>query len=263
MQEPQYLHHAERRLLARMAEAGVPCLSLMNMPPLPYLKRIPAIDADAAAEAYADAQVWERFDPQKMTLCSPDAQAARPPGAPPNILRVGLATNFKSAAFATPDENDMLKRLADDIDRVRLDGSDVPVKLRVHDSPFVPLAKWPMLLTGNYRCIAVGAPVSMRDAVHADLELSRDIYSCVASIVRRLGAQADDLVPFDKYASAAEHLVNPSSAARAVVAGTPLIERVDKLIQIVGRQHGITHPAIDRTVALVDASIDRNRLQVA
>jgi hypothetical protein len=30
---------------------------------------------------------------------------------------------------------------------------EIPVKLKVHDSLFVPLAKWPMLMTGNYRCI--------------------------------------------------------------------------------------------------------------
>jgi hypothetical protein len=263
MQEPQYLHHTLRSLMIRLAAAEVPCLSLMNMPPLPYLKRIPAIEAHAVEAAYANAQVWERFDPQKMTLCSPDPQASRPAGEPPNVLRVGLPTNFKAAAFATPDENDILKGLADDIDRVRIDGRDVPVKLRVHESPFVPLAKWPMLLTGNYRCITAGAPISMREAVQADFELSREIYSCVESIVRRLGAQADDLVPFEKYAVATEQLVQPSSAARAVAAGAPLIERVDKLIQLVGRQQAITHPAIDRTVALVDAKIAGNRQQAA
>jgi membrane carboxypeptidase/penicillin-binding protein PbpC len=47
MQEPQYLHHTIRLLLTRIAAARVPCLSLMNMPPLPYLKRIAAIDAEA------------------------------------------------------------------------------------------------------------------------------------------------------------------------------------------------------------------------
>ncbi len=263
MQEPQYLHPSLRGLLTRLAEAGVPCLSLMNMPPLPYLKRIPAIDAEAIKTAYADAQVWDRFDPQKMTLCSPDAQAVRPANEPANVLRVGLPTNFKAAAFAAPEDNDMLTRLADDIGRVRLDGRDVPVKLRVHESLFVPLAKWPMLLTGNYRCITAGAPISIREAVHADIELSRDIYSCVETIVRRLGAEPNDLVPFDKYAAAAERLVNPSSAARAIAASAPLIERVDKLVQIIGRQHRIAHPAIDRTVALVDAKLAKNRLRVA
>ena len=35
------------------------------------------------------------------------------------------------------------------IDAVTLDGQDGPVKLKVFDSMFVPLAKWSMLLTGN------------------------------------------------------------------------------------------------------------------
>ena len=41
MQEPQYNVHSIRTLLIRIAEAQLPCLSIMNMPPLPYLKRHP------------------------------------------------------------------------------------------------------------------------------------------------------------------------------------------------------------------------------
>lgn len=263
MQEPQYLDHTIRLLLKRIAAARRPCLSLMNMPPLPYLMRIAAIDPFAIEPAYANARVWDGFDPHDMTLCSPDPQASRPPGEPANVLLIGLPTNFKVAAYAAPRNNAILATLADDIDRVRIDGLDVPVKLRVHQSLFTPLAKWPMLLTGNYRCITAGAPVSIREAVHADLEASRHVYACVESIVRRLGAQADDLVTFDKYAAAAEHLGQPSSAARAIAGGAPIIERVDKLVQIVGRRCGIMNPAIDRTVALVDAKIARNGVRVA
>jgi hypothetical protein len=150
MQEPQYLHHTIRTLLARIAAARIPCLSLMNMPPLPYLKRIPAIDAGAAEAAFAEAGVWDRFDPQTVTLCSPDPQAARPADEAPNVLQVNLATNFKAAGFASPAHNAVLNTLAREIDAARLDGLDVPVKLRVHESLFVPFAKWAMLLTGNY-----------------------------------------------------------------------------------------------------------------
>ncbi len=259
MQEPQYLNHTIRVLLTRVAAAEIPCLSLMNMPPLPYLKRIPAIDADAVDVAYAKAAVWGRFDPQLVTLCSPDPQAARPVDEPANVLNVNLATNFKAAAFAAPHHNAVLTTLADDIDGARVNGRDVPVKLRVYDLLFVPFAKWAMLLTGNYRCITAGAPISIRDAVHGDLGLSRDIYAAVEQIVQQIGGQCDDLVPFDKYAAAAERLINPSSAARAIAAGAPLAERVDKLVQLVGRQYGISHPAIDRTVALVDSNIALNR----
>lgn len=263
MQEPQYLHHTVRLLLARIAAARIPCLSLMNMPPLPYLKRISTIDANTAEAAFSKYGVWERFDPQLMTLCSPDPQATRPADEPVNVLQVNLATNFKTAAFASPVHNVMLNALAQDIDAVRIDGLEVPVKLRVYDSLFVPFAKWPMLLTGNYRCVTPGAPISIRDAVHRDIGLSQSIYETASSIVLRIGGQRDDLVPFDKYATAAERLVNPSSVARAIVAGAPMVERVDKLVQAIGRQHGITHPAIDMAVSLINAKISRNRLCAA
>ena len=47
-QEPQYLHYAVRLLINRIGDARVPCLSLVNMPRLPYLKRIPGLDMVAA-----------------------------------------------------------------------------------------------------------------------------------------------------------------------------------------------------------------------
>ncbi len=263
MQEPQYLDRTIRMLLTRIAAARIPCLSLMNLPPLPYLKLIPAIDAAAAEAAYSRASVWDRFDPHLMTLCSPDPQAARPASEPANVLQVNLPTNFKAAGFESPVHNATLTNLADSIDAARFEGHDVPVKLRVHDSLFVPFAKWPMLLTGNYRCVTAGAPISIRDAVHADIELSRDIYAAVQTIVLRIGAQLPDLVPFEKYAAAAERLINPSSAARAIVAGAPMVERVDKLVQLIGRQFGIAHPAIDHAVTVINAKLARNRLCAA
>ena len=264
MQEPQYCAHTIRTLLIRIAAAGKPCLSIMNMPPLPFLKRLPGLDTAPLADAYADARVWERFMPGLMSLCSPDPQAFRPEGEGKNVLQVGLPTNFKATGFANPEHTALLRELEADIDAVRLDGKEVPVKLRVHDSLFVPLAKWSMLLTGNYRCIVPGGGVrSIRDAVHDDLERSRSIYEHVDRIARTLGAEADAQVPFEKYAKAAESLLKPSSAARAVMAGAPLIERVDRLVQLVGRQHGLEHPEIDETVAAVDAALRQNRVSVA
>src|ERR1019366_2565531 len=43
MQEPQYRSPGVRELLDAVAKAKVPCMSIMNMPPLPYLKRIPGL----------------------------------------------------------------------------------------------------------------------------------------------------------------------------------------------------------------------------
>lgn len=263
MQEPQYGHHTIRPLMAKLADARIPCLSLMNMPPAPYLRRFATIDTAALDDAFSNIRVWDRFDPRAMTLCSPDPQAVRPADEPANVLQVNLATNFKTAEFDRPEHNAVLHDLAADIERVRLAGMDVPVKLRVSPSLFVPLAKWPMLMTGNYRCVTPGLPVAIRDAVLGDLALSREVYACVQEIVVRIGAERDDLVTFDKYAAAAEQLVRPSSVARALAEGSAAVERVDRLIQAVGRQAGITHPVIDRIVTLVDAGLSVNRARAA
>jgi hypothetical protein len=256
MQEPQYTNHTIRVLMVKIATAKLPCLSIMNMPPLPYLKRIPALADMDLEEAYTNAQVWERFEPGLVSLCSPDPQAFRPPEEAANVLHVGLATNFKAAAFADDAHNRVLRELEADIDAVKLDGQDVPVKLKVFDSPFVPLAKWSMLLTGNYRCITLQAPQSIKDAVHGDLKLSQSIYEHVDAVARRLGADAKDQVPFEKYAKAAESLLKPSSAARAVAAGAPFIERVDLLVKLISHQLGAPNAEIDRTVQTVDQKLN-------
>jgi len=256
MQEPQYTNHTIRVLLIRIAEAKLPCLSIMNMPPLPYLKRIPALAGMELEEAYTNAQVWDRFEPGLMSLCSPDPQAFRPPEEAANILHVGLPTNFKAAAFEGEAHNSLLRELEKDIAAVTLDGKDVPVKLKVFDSLFVPLAKWSMLLTGNYRCITPGEPRSIRDAVHGDLKQSESIYNHVDAIARRLGADPADQVPFEKYAKAAESLLKPSSAARAVARGAPFIERVDLLVKLISHQLGMPNTEIDQTVEIVDRKLD-------
>jgi hypothetical protein len=256
MQEPQYANHSVRVLMVKIAAAKLPCLSIMNMPPLPYLKRIPALAGMDLEEAYTNAQVWERFTPGLVSLCSPDPQAFRPPEEAANVLHVGLPTNFKASIFEDEAHNRLLRELEADIDAVRLDGHDVPVKLKVFDSLFVPLAKWSMLLTGNYRCITPHEPQSIRDAVHGDLKLSQSIYDHVDTIARQLGADPQDQVPFAKYAKAAESLLKPSSAARAVASGAPFIERVDLLVKLISHQLGASSAEIDRTVDIVDQKLN-------
>ena len=262
MQEPQYRLPGVRELLERTAAARVPCLSIMNMPPPPYLARIPGVDPALCAESYTDASPWSGFDPAKLTLCSPDPQAFRPPEEDGNVLQVRLATNFKAARFEGDADTAMLRELADDIEAARLDGYfDLPVKLKVHDSVFVPLAKWAMLLAGNYRCLLDDGVRTIHDAVHSDLEASGELYQWVADLCVGMGASPADMVPFDKYAAAAKSLKSPSSAARALLAGAPHVERVDRLVQSVAAQQGRQHPEIDRIVARVDAWLVRNRLK--
>lgn len=161
----------------------------------------------------------------------------------------------------------MLRRIEADIQAVRWDAGDgeleLPVKVRVHDSVFVPLAKWAMLLTGNYRCVTPDGPQAIREAVHADLDASRAVYDWVRQVCVALGAAEDDLVPFEKYANAAKGLIKPSSAARALYAGAPFIERVDRLVQTLAASKGMRNETLDRTVQLVDAQLERNRESAA
>jgi hypothetical protein len=242
-------------------------MSIMNMPPLPYLKRIPGLNTDALKSAYTDPNVWDSFDPGHLTLCSPDPQAIRPPDEKVNVLQVTLPTNFKVARFDSDEHTAILRRLQDDIEAVRFDTGEgkieLPVKLKVHDSIFVPLAKWAMLLTGNYRCVTREGAVTIKEAVHSDLEASRSVYNFVRDLCIALGAAPDDLVPFEKYAAAAQGLTRPSSAARALFAGAPNIERADRLVQAIAAQKGRRNAVIDATVALIDDRLAANRKAAA
>jgi hypothetical protein len=263
MQEPQYRSPGVRELLDAAAKARVPCMSIMNMPPLPYLKRIPGLPTDPLKPCYTDASVWDNFQPGLLTLCSPDPQAIRPPEEKINVLQVTLPTNFKVARFDSGEATAMLRRMQADIEAARYDPGDgaieLPVKLKVHDSIFVPLAKWAMLLTGNYRCVTKDAAIDIKDAVHRDIEASGAVYNWVCGLCEKLGASPNDLVPFEKYASAARDLVRPSSAARALFAGASNIERTDRLVQAIAAQYGMRNSIVDATVALVDARVTANR----
>jgi hypothetical protein len=267
MQEPQYRSPGVRELLDAVAKSRVPCMSIMNMPPLPYLKRIPGLNTDAIKAAYTDASVWDNFDPGTLTLCSPDPQAIRPPGEKINVLQVTLPTNFKVARFDSEKSTAMLRQMEKDVDAARYNPGDgaveLPVKLRVHESIFVPLAKWAMLLTGNYRCVTKDGAVDIKDAVHSDIQTSRAVYNWVCGVCEKLGASPNDLVPFEKYAAAANDLVRPSSAARALNNGVPNIERTDRLVQLIAAQYGMRNPIVDQTVAQVDARLATNRKAAA
>ena len=268
MQEPQYRSPGVRELLDAVAKSKVPCMSIMNMPPLPYVKRIPGLNYEALKPAYTDPSVWDNFDTSRLTLCSPDPQAIRPPDEKVNVLMVTLPTNFKVAKFDDEKGNAILRQLEQEIDAVRFDPGDgskieLPVKLRVHDSIFVPLAKWSMLLAGNYRCITKDGMRTAQEAVHSNIEEARSVYNFVFDLCVKLGANPADLVPFEKYAAAAQSLVRPASAARALQNGAPYIERADKLVQLIARQKGLSHPAIDAIVTLVDQRLEANRKKAA
>jgi hypothetical protein len=263
MQEAQYGEPSVRELMGRIARSRKPCLAIMNMPPLPYLKRIPALAGLDMRPCYADPSVWDGFQPGLVSLASPDPQAFRPQGEPKNVLQVGLPTNFKAARFEDEAHTALLRQLAADIEQARFAGKrelELPVKLKVHESLFVPMAKWPMLIAGNYRCIRPQDMIPIREAVHGNLDRSREVYDWVAHLCLELGAEAADLVPFDKYAKAAEGLAKPSSAARALFAGATHIERVDSLVHCIAQRLGAHSVLLREIVGLVDERLEKNRM---
>jgi hypothetical protein len=103
----------------------------------------------------------------------------------------------------------------------------------------------------------------IKDAVHSDIEATRAVYNWVFKLCTDLGAAPSDLVPFEKYAQAAQSLLTPSSAARALANGVPNIERVDLLVQSIAAQRGQKLAALDETVALVESWLARNRAKQA
>ncbi|HJO04216.1 MAG TPA: hypothetical protein QGG47_09585, partial [Acidobacteriota bacterium] len=226
-------------------------------------ERIPDLQMEPLIRCYTDASVWDGFEAGLVTLASPDPQAFRPPEEPKNVLQVGLPTNFKSAAFEAGEHTAMLRDIEADIIASRFDPGDgaieLPVKLRVHESIFVPLAKWPMLMAGNYRCVRRDDMISIRDAVHGDPERSRQTYDWTRQLCARLGAADADMVPFEKYARAAEGLGKPSSAARALFGGAKHIERVDCLVREIALQQGLQSDTVDEIVMLVDRRLEANR----
>ncbi len=261
MQEPHFAAPDVAALMGRIAEAGIPCLSIMNLPPPCFLARIGSF-REVLAGVYSSPAVWSAMDPERFTLASPDAQAVRRDPARPGQLTVTLPSNFKAAPFARAEDQALLERLAGDMSRLKWahEGELVrpPVMLRATGSVFAPLAKWPMLVAGNCRCLVPGGIRSIDEAVNSDREETQAIYEHVAALARRLGAGESDLVDFDSYARAAEQLSFPSSLARGLAAGARQVERIDRLVLNLMRREGIETGAVEAISAAIDRRLEAN-----
>lgn len=257
--EPQCATSQPSALLSRIAQKRLPVVSLMNCLPPPYLRRLKALQVDTLIPAYSAWPVWSQFDPSTFTAASPDAQAFRPNGSLCG-LHVGLWSNFKVAPFHHCAHQVLVQQLASDMQQVRVEGQRVPVDLVAHSSLTVPLAKWPMLMTGNYRCtLPNGDSISIAKAVWQNIEMSRQIYEWVLGLALACGAVHADLVPFRVYATVAKSLNKPSSVARALQSQQAQVERVDKLVQLAAASLGKFNPEIDRIVELIDFRLAQSK----
>ena len=194
MQEPQY--RVARR--ARAAGCGRQVQGALHVDHEHAAAALPAAHPGPRLR-HAEARLHRRQRcgtasiPTRMTLCSPDPQAIRPPEEKVNVLQVTLPTNFKVARFKDDKLTGILRQLEKDIEAARFDTPEgkieLPVKLKVHDSVFVPLAKWAMLLAGNYRCVTKDGMRTAQEAVHSDLDTSTLGLQLRARPVRQAGRQ--------------------------------------------------------------------------
>ena len=99
--------------------------------------------------------------------------------------------------------------------------------------------------------------------MRGNVTTSREVYDWVAKLCHRLGAESEDLVPFEKYAKAPEGLTKPSSAARALFGGAHHIERVDSLVRRIAHQLELHSDTLHEIVTLVDERLGQNRLVAA
>lgn len=262
MQEPQFAAPEMIDLLGRIGAARIPCLAIMNLAPPPFLSRL-GIAGDALAGVYTSMAPWQALDPALLTLASADAQAMRMEPAAPGELTVTLASNFKAAPFADADAQRLLEQLARDMSHLKTSGEHserrLPVALLANASVSVPLVKWPMLITGNCRCIMPDGIRSIAAAVHDDLTASRAIYQAVQQLTLKLGVRSADVVPFDSYERAATALALPSSLARALHAGIHQVERIDRLVLNLLRKFADDVALIGPIVAQIDHKLTANR----
>ena len=137
---------------------------------------------------------------------------------------------------------------------------ELPVKLRVHDSIFVPLAKWSMLLAGNYRCVTKDGMRTAQEAVHTDIETSKSVYNFVFDLCVKLGANPTDLVPFEKYAAAAQ-IAGASGLGRARAAERRAEHRARRQAGAAHRQAEGPEPSGDRRAGGAGRRADRGEPQ--
>lgn len=263
MQEPQYGQAEVAALMARIAASGRPCLSIMNLPPPPFLARLGEVDPGKLEGVYASAAVWQHFTPEQVTLASPDPQAVRLDPDRPGALTVTLASNFKVAPFARAADQALLEVLARDWATFKHAGQRPPVQLLAQQSLHVPLAKWPMLIAGNCRCLTAGGIRSIAEAVHDDLTVSQQLYEAVQELAWSLGAREQDLVPFAAYAAAAKGLTRPSSLARALAGGAVQVERIDLLVLRLMQAKGLMGDKIEPISADIEQRLRANRQSAA
>jgi hypothetical protein len=251
MQEFQYTDKKITDIIINIGILKIPTVSVMNIPPHTYLKNFSNVPLDRCRQAYQSLKIWDKFDKNYLSTSSPDPQAFRPQDKKMNFLQVRLASNFKVAEFGDNKSNAILYKLENDIKKLR-----IPVYLNIVKTKFIIMAKWPMLICGNYRCVKNDKIMSIYEAVNENKDLSERIYNDVVKLCLKLGADTKTMVPFEHYFKRTKQLDAPSSIARAIDNKKINIERFDKLLEIISMENDFKIENLDIIIKVID-----NRLE--
>jgi hypothetical protein len=242
MSEQCYSTNEISLLLSAIGELNIPVLSVMNLPPLKFMKKlINQIDESDFKDFYNSYDALDSIKAENITHSSADPQIAGISST--SQIKLRLASNFKISAFG--NHNDAVlnefSALSRKNDVIRTLGAG----FRVYENKYVGMSKLPMLITGNYRCFNSGGIKSIREIVHTDLKKSERIYEKVCELLVRYGVDRSVLVPFRLYAKAAQYLDAPSSFARAKSSGAERLERVDLLVHKLAERKNYSFDELD------------------
>lgn len=257
VQEPQVGSCEIHNLLSRIG-SRLPIAAVMNMPPLPFLSRDSAFQPSKFIHAYRSAPTWSQISERRVTATSPDPQAFRDDPDRPGRLLVTLASNFKFAPFDSQDDQRLLTSITRLASRVTAPWGRVPVNFLTRSSIFTPLTKWPMLITGNCRCVREQgvSPLPISEVVSRDRDQSQILYTSINNALIKVGVPVSILVPFEKYLIASARLSRPSSIALALESGATDVERIDLMVQALLSLHDDNNTAANLVADIVDR-IDR------
>lgn len=254
MQEAQYNNSSILNSLNLVAKKKIPTISIMNIPPSIYLKnfKIKENEYQKLLVAYNNFDLWNKFDINFITHCSADPQIFKPFSNLSNYISVRLASNFRIAKFRDKSSTKLIEKISNQIKISRYKYNNekirIPVYLNLYDSYFVPISKWPMLITGNYRCLNDNQLMSIQEVVYKNINLSKKIYEDVQMLCKSLGASEGELISFESYLKVAGKLISPSSVARLSYSKNKNFERLDKLIKLISNIKKIKIKNIDQII---------------
>jgi hypothetical protein len=219
---PEFVYDEPRikEILKILVKKKIPMISLMNLPPYQYLKKI---NFFIDMKKTYNKNFLMNIPSKNLTHASTEPQIKRKK----NIIFLNHAGTLRISKFSSKKNNLALNEAISSFNSITK--NSIPLKIKIYDSLWVSLNKLPMLMTGNYRCFDGKKYYSIRKAVNNNKTLSKKIYDLVVQCLILTGAKKNNFIPFNIYLKSTKTLNQISSVARNVK-NKINIERVDVLV---------------------------------